>query len=263
MTLERSLVDLETKLETAEKAHKIASAGLKKAKQQAKFGQLRDLGKSLAEVRQFAKQFADEVADADTSWKFDYESYFSSGDYLRELKSVAEAKGLTLTEKDGRIHCFPMLLTLSAKDAVVLVDRKPQRNVRPYELVKLLLSIQNRPRKSNEGKLLEAVFEAYCCLGPRYQKDWSRDAEGIAPAVPLVDIHTLLTLLPGLDREYPREEFARDIHILSAHPDLRTKNGRRFTLTASTGSKASGQRLTVVDQQGRETTYVGIRFQRE
>ena len=75
-----------------------------------------------------------------------------------------------------------------------------------------------------------------------------------------MQIHELLTLLPGADRDYPKEEFARDVHLFDQATDLRTKDGRRLALPASTGTKGPAQRLTIIDQQGREMIYVGIRF---
>jgi hypothetical protein len=94
-------------------------------------------------------------------------------------------------------------------------------------------------------------------------RDWTPEVGGNGPVVPLIQIYELLTLLPGSEREYPKEEFARDIHLLDRQPDLRTKDGRRFALPAATGTKVTGQRLTVVDQQGAEKIYVGIRFDKE
>jgi hypothetical protein len=79
----------------------------------------------------------------------------------------------------------------------------------------------------------------------------------------LIKIYEILTLLPGSEREYPKEEFARDIHLLDRQPDLRTKDGRRFALPAATATKVTGQRLTIVDHQGVEKIYAGIRFDKE
>ena len=141
------------------KAAKSALAELKKAQSSAKVGQLRDLSKSLAEGRNAAKRFAEEMASADSSWKFEVEPYFAEGGYLKELLQEAERAGLRLFERDGRLYCFPMLLTLSGKDMAVMVDRKPERRLRPRELVKVLLARQKRPQRFNEQKLLETLFE--------------------------------------------------------------------------------------------------------
>src|SRR5579885_3363932 len=262
-SLEQELSALENQLAAASKAAKVALAELKKAQSGAKVGQLRDLSRSLAEGRNAAKRFAEEMASADSSWKFEVEPSFAEGGYLRELLGEAQRAGLRLFERDGRLYCFPMLLTLSAKDLAVMVDRKPERRLRPRELVRILLARQRRPQRFNEQKLLDTLFDAYCRVDRRLLRDWTPDTSGPGPVVSLVRIYELLTLLPGSEREYPKEEFARDIHLLDRQPDLRTKDGRRFTLAASTGSKNVGQRLTVVDQQGVEKIYVGIRFDKE
>ena len=144
-----------------------------------------------------------------------------------------------------------MLLTLSGKDAAVMIDRKPERRLRPRELVKILADRQKRPQRFNEQKLLETLFDAYTRLGGRFLRSWTPQAPGNGPVVPLIAIYELLTLLPGSERGYPKEEFARDILLLDRRPDLRTRDGRRFALPAATGTKIGGRRLTVIDHQGR------------
>ncbi len=263
MFLEQALSALESQLAVASKDAKSALAALKKVQSSAKVGQLRDLTKALAEGRNAAKRFAEAMASADSSWKFEIEPYFSDGGYLNELLQEAKHADLKLFERDGRVYCFPMLLTLSGKDAAVMVDRKPERRLRPRELVRVLLARQKRPQRFNEQKLLETLFDTYCRLDRHILRDWTPKTPGNGPVVPLMAIYDLLTLLPGSEREYPKEEFVRDIHLLDRKPELRTNDARRFALPAATGTKNIGQRLTVVDQQGREKTYVSIRFDKD
>jgi hypothetical protein len=262
MGLESALVDLEKQFEAAAKAAKAALAVLKKAQTSAKFGNLRDLQNQLAEARVSSARFAETVVEADQSWTFAPEPYFADGGYLQELKQEAEHAGLSLFEKDGRIYCFPMLITLSEKDSAVVINRKMERRVRPSELVKILSARQKRPQRSNARKLIDTLFEAYSFLGS-HVREWTPNSPGPGPVVPLLRIYELLTLLPSSEREYIKEEFARDIYLLDQQPELRTKDGRRFALPASTGTKTSSRHLTVIDQQGMERIYVGIRFDKE
>ncbi len=263
MSLESALIDLEKQLEAAAKAAKAAHAVLKKAQASVRVGNLRDLQNQLAEGRNSGKRFAEAMAQADESWTFAPEPYIAEGGYLRELKEEAERQGISLFEKDGRIYCFPMLLTLSEKDSAVIIDRKPERRVRPSELVKLLAARQKRPQRANTQKILETLFDAYLVLAPQVSRDWSSTSPGLGPVVQLLKIYDLLTLLPGSERDYTREEFARDIHLLDQQPDLQTKDGRRFALPASTGTKNTKSRITVIDRLGWERIYVGIRFDKE
>jgi len=263
MSLESALADLEKQLEAAAKAAKAALAVLKKAQTSASVGALRDLQNQLAEARMSSARFAETMAAADQSWTFAPEPYFAGGGYLEELKEEAERGGLSLFEKDGRIYCFPMLLTLSDKDSAVVIDRKPERRVRPGELVKLLAARQKRPQRANTQKFLETLFDAYLVLAPQIKKEWTPEFAGLGPVVELLKIYELLTPLPGSQRDYTKEEFARDIHLLDQKPETRTKDGRSFALPASTGTKNTRLRITVIDQLGWERIYVGIRFDKE
>ena len=260
MVLEQALSALEGQLEGASKDVKSALAALRKVRSSVRVGQLRDLPKTLAEGRGAAQRFAETMANADASWTFEIEPYLTDGGYLRELLQEAERAGLKLFEREGRVSCFPMLLTLSDKDTAVMIDRKPEHRLRPREMVRVLLTRQKRPQRFNEQRLLETLFDAYARLGGNMLPDWTPATPGNGPVVPLIAIYELLTLLPGSERGYPKEEFVRDIHLLDRRPDLRTKDGRGFALPAATGTKKIGQRLTVVDPEGHETTYVGIRF---
>ena len=170
LTLEQELTNLESKLEVAAKSAKSALSELKKAQVSARVGQLRDLNRSLADARNAAKRFAEDIASADSSWKFDAEPHFTNGGYLAELQREAERVGLSLFERDGRVFCFPMLLTLSGKDMAVTIDRKPERRLRPRELVKILAARQKRPQRFNEQKFLETLFEAYCLCRQEHQE---------------------------------------------------------------------------------------------
>jgi hypothetical protein len=261
-SLEQALRDLEGRLASASRAAKSALGELKRAHNGARLGRMRELNRSLSEGSAAAKRLAEEMAAA-AAWRFDVEPYLAEGGYLDELLQEADRAGLKLFERDGRIYCFPMLLTLSGKDAAVMIDRKPERRLRPRELIRILSDRQKRPQRFNEQKLLETLFDAYSRLGTRFLRNWSQQAPGPGPVVPLLAIYELLTLLPGVERSYPKEEFARDILLLDRRPDLRTRDGRRFALPAATGTKVGGRRLTVIDQQGREKTYVGIRFSKE
>jgi uncharacterized Zn finger protein (UPF0148 family) len=160
VSLESALVDLEKQLEAAAKVAKEATSVLKKAQASARLGTLRDLQNQLAEGRNAGKRFAEAMAQADESRTFALGPYFADGGYLHELKKEAERAGLSLFEKDGHIYCFPMLLTLSDKDSVVIIDREPERRVQQSVLVKLLAACQKRPQKINTQKFLETLFDS-------------------------------------------------------------------------------------------------------
>jgi hypothetical protein len=120
----------------------------------------------------------------------------SKADYERELFQAAEEAGLVLREQDGRIFSYPVLVRiLRGGDAgVVTVDKKRTRLLRPSALIAHLRELRERPPKSNSAQFLQALFETY------------RRATASRPGavVELIDLYDLMTLFPGLRREYSR-----------------------------------------------------------
>jgi hypothetical protein len=260
--LEQALVQLEAQTEAALKSAQTVQTALRKTKAAAKTGNLRDIDRALATVLATGTEFAKRLEASRESWQFEAESYFSDGRFAAELIAAAAAGGLRLFENNGRIYCYPMLLTVAAKDLALLINRKSERRVRPSALVKLLSARQKQPQKFAVAQFLETLFSVYRLLAPHYDRGWTPESSGQGPVVPLVEMHEALTLLPGAERDYPLVEFTRDVHLLDRQPDTRTNDGRRFSLPAATGTK-SGKRLTMVDEHGGEHIYVGFALSQE
>jgi hypothetical protein len=75
----------------------------------------------------------------------------------------------------------------------------------------------------------------------------------------LVDVHRVLTLLPGSARDYTRQEFARDLYLLDQSGVVDAKDGRRMTLPASAMTRSGGV-ITTVTRNGQAKVYAGISF---
>jgi hypothetical protein len=260
--LEAALQALDAELESATKSVKTTQAALRRSAAAAKVGNLREIDRGLAALRTAGTELGRRLEAAANTWTFDAEGHLESGAFTAELLAAAEAAGLRLYEKDGRLYCYPMLLAIAPRELAVLVDRKPERRVRPGALVQLLAARQKLPQRFTLAPFLEALYAAYALLAPRQASDWTPDLFGQGPVVPLLQVHETLTLLPGAAREYPLVEFTRDIHLLDRNPDARTKSGHGFTLPASTGAKG-GKGLTMVDERGGERRYVGLAMRRE
>jgi hypothetical protein len=260
--LESALVAFEAEIAAATKSLGAIKTSLGNASKAAQTGHIRDIDKALAALSTAGAEFSRRLSSAQNAWAFDAEQYLASGAFTNELVEAAAVAGLKLFERDGRIYCFPMLLSVSAKDLALLIDRKPVRQIRPSLLVKALDARQRQPQKFSAARLLETLFEAYSLVALRFDRNWGQANDGAGPVVPLIDIYEALTLLPGATGDYPIAEFTRDIYLLDRQPDTRTKDGRRFSLPNSTGSKG-GKRLTVTDDQGGERVYVGLAFHKE
>lgn len=257
------LTNLESALGDAEQQSRITSEvfakllGLVKSFQRsAGIGDLKAIHKLLDALPGQLGQ-AQQAADALRSkWEYseqEEERYFSSGDYTRELMSAARAAGLSLSEQEGVLACFPSLLKVQSRERGILIDRKLSREIRPSKLVARLAENQKRSSNFKAGPFLDSLYTTYKLLchgksGGEMQK--------------LLDIYGAWTVRPGQKREYSIQEFTREIYQLDAAGAMETSDGKKFRLDrGATGSKNRSNLLVIVNREGVECTYYGIEFQ--
>ncbi len=253
---EKSLLALDARLQEIQNLEKTVMSAIARVRTAAKFGRVGEINRGLEDISKRIRDVASAANILPDSWRFDASGYMADGRFLNDLKAAAAEQGLALFARDGRIYCFPLLLRIDANEAAVRIGGKLERRIRPRELVRLLAGMQNRPQRFREDRFLELIYRAWRFrVGPAWQ------GIGVGPAAALADIHETLTLLPGTD--YPAEEFSRDLLLLDRRPELRTRDGCRFELPASTLSKGRAKRLVVYDEHGGEHTYVGLRFVKE
>lgn len=155
-------------------------------------------------------------------------------------------------ESDDRILSYPVIVAVSAADTTLLVDKKKERRVRPSVVVRHLLALQQRPPKFKPEAFIASLAAAYDLV------TGTKGARRGAP-VKLIDVHAVLTLLPGAARDYTRQEFARDVYLLDQSGLVETKDGRQMGLPASALTRGSGV-LTTVARSGQTKVYAGISF---
>lgn len=257
--LEQTLRELDRAIDEGLKSTQKLQSALRRCAAASRSGALRDIGVAVGSAVAANGELSRKVDAVRAAGTFDFDEYFASGGYSLELLEAAQAAGLRLFDRDGRIACPPMLVTVAAKQAAVRIDRKAEKRVRPSVLVRLLAERQKRPPKFNAADFLETLWSAYTLLAPRIDRDWVPSQPGDGPAVQLAEIHGALTLLPGSARDYALAEFTRDVHLLDTQPDTRTRDGRGFRLEQASGAR-TGRRLTMVDAGGNEHLYVAIRF---
>ena len=251
-TLESALQAVERDADAAIKALGAALKAAKKAKTAAAHGQVRDLQQALEAAVGLADQATVTARDLRQGWGFDVSAWFSSGDYAKELLAAAAEAGVQAFESDDRILCFPAIVQVSAADAAVVVDKKKDRRVRPSVVVAHLAALQQRPPNFKAEAFIETLASAYDLVVA------SKRLRAGAPAK-LVDVHKVLTLLPGAARDYTRQEFARDLYLLDQKGVVDTKDGRRMSLPASALTRGGGV-LTTVARSGQTKVYAGIAF---
>jgi hypothetical protein len=192
------------------------------------------------------------VQDVRASFDFDESAYLSSGEYAKELLALAADRGLAMFEEDDRLLCYPSIVRVVPGDALVEIDRRRDRRLRPSALIGLLSAAQQRPPRFRGSQFLESLATGYELVVARTGK--KPDA-----VVRLVDIWSVLTLLPGQGKEYTRPEFARDLYLLDQSSERVTKAGKALRWHASSGTRTAGV-LTTVARTGQQQRYWGVSF---
>jgi hypothetical protein len=248
--LESSLADLEAHLGVADRALKQATGALRNALDAARKGRLRELPKLLAAVGETARGFADRAVEAERSWSFPVETHLSSHEYLAEVQRLADDSGLgNVRVVDGQLFSYPLIVKVDARDVSLKLGKKVHRELRPSHLVRRLQEARSHPVKENLGPVLQMIEKAYL-----------RITHGeTGKAVPISDVHELLTLLPGTDKQYTQLDFVADIYRLDRNGPHVTTSGRRLDLPASTSARG-GRGTRFITESGEEKLYSSIRF---
>jgi hypothetical protein len=260
ITIEGQIAQLDLLLAEGEKQAKAVLKRIQGLRKRAASGELGPIPAALEQIPQQTVILNDLIEATRAALTYDTAGALADGSYLAELKAEASARNVVLTERDGRLSAFPLMLKLEPRSGAVRVGRKLERQIRPSALIETLRKAQISSR-FDAARFLDQVFRAYEFLARIDQPKWDAKAMGDGPVVQLADIHAILTLLPIAAGDYAREEFACDLLRLDREPDTRTR-GMRFSLPASTGSKGRS-RLNVFDETGEERVFVGIRFSRD
>lgn len=259
-SFESQVAILDQRLAETEKHVKSLLGRVRAMRTKANVGEFAQVVGLFEPVPRQIEQLEASVKAARDAFTYDSAQALADGSYLGELRAEAAAHDLVLTERDGRLTAFPLLLKFDAKAGGIRIGRKLERRLRPAVVVRILRKAQSTSR-FDAVRFLQQLFNAYTYLAPVAQSGWRVDHAGAGPIVALNDIHALLTVLPVASADYAREEFACDLLRLDRAPDTLTSTGHRFSLPASTGSKGRN-RLTMYDEAGTERVFVGIQFSR-
>jgi hypothetical protein len=252
-TLEETLAATERAVEGALRSAAAVTRELRKALSGAKNGQVREARRALAAAQAATTALADETRALSEGFDPDEQAYLASGGYVKELLAVAQVRGVRVFEEDDRLLCYPSLLRVLPADAAVEIDRVRERRIRPSVLVELLARTQDRAPRFKAEAFLDSLRAGYeLVVASEGKKD-----DGV---VRLVDIWSVLTMLPGQRGQYSKQEFARDLYLLDQSGITRTaRSSRDLRWSASTGTKGSGVLVTVA-RSGQRQHYWGVSF---
>ncbi len=248
--LETALASIEADADATIKSLNTALKEAKKVKGAASVGHLRQLRQALHAATEQADEAAAAVRDLEAAWTFDEEHHFTSGAFTKEVLALAADEGVSVFESDERLLSYPAIVQVSAADTTVVIDKKKDARVRPTVLVRTLKALQTRAPKFKAEAFLEALATGYDLVVAKRK---------LVPgtAAKLVDVYSVLTLLPGANRDYTKQEFARDLYLLDQSGITITKDQRTLSLPASALTRGSGVLVTVA-RSGQEKVYAGI-----
>lgn len=250
--LESTLSTTEERAAAALKTAAAVTRELRKAKAGAASGQMRELRRAIGAAAGLVDDLSAAVAQVRTSCEFDEETYLASGEYGKELLDLAAERGVAMFEEDERLLCYPSLVRVIASDALVEIDRRRERRLRPSVVIDLLAAAQQRPPRFKPEPFLESLEGGYELV---VAKDGKR-ADAVAR---LIDVWAALTLLPSQAKDYTKPEFARDLYLLDQSGVQKTRAGRILRWHASSGTRTSGV-LTTVARSGQQQRYWGVSF---
>ena len=234
---------------------------IKQMQKAAQQGNIAALKKSIERLKETIGIVQTEVQNAGNAWMMteDEEEAHLANDYTAELQEIGGQHGLQLFERDGAVVSYPSKLVVIPKEKAVRLDGKKVSTIRPSYLVKLLLANQQKKTRSNSAQFIESLYKVYSQItGSNNSKTML--IPGAESVVTLATIYEVLTALPGLNREYDRMDFARDLYFLD-HSEVReTRNGSKIKLDASTGAKTGRGTFVFVDQNGADQKYHSIQF---
>jgi len=251
-TLEDTLAAAERAVDSALRSAAAVTRELRKALAGARNGQIRDARKALAGAQAAAAALGAETRALSDGFDPREQEYLASG-YVKELLAAAEARGVKIFEEEDRLLCYPSVVRVLPGEAAVEIDRVRERRIRPSVLVEMLARTQERAPRFKAEAFLDSLRAGYELVVASERKK----PDGV---VRLVDIWSVLTMLPGQRGQYSKQEFARDLYLLDQSGVTRTaRNSRTLRWSASTGTKGSGVLITVA-RDGQRQQYWGISF---
>ena len=254
--LEKALAKTESDVNTTLKAAASVVSSLKKFRIAIGTGNLREVNKIIESSEQAIAALKQQFINTKEGWNFDSENYISSRAFPEEILQTAREMNVKIFEQDERLYCYPFLISILPNEMSVKIDKQKERRVRPSVLVSHLKSLQNKPVRFKSEMFMEGLFSAYEAL----IRGRGRDHAGEGIVIPLLEIYKLLTIMPGLSKEYSQQEFARDLYLLDQCGIK--KKGFVISLPASTGTKSIKSTIKVITQEGSEKKYYGISFSR-
>ena len=265
-TFEQAFSDTERAADSALKSAGAVNRHARALARAAKAGNIAAVKRAQADLDEAMKALRQEVDNANSVWPFqeDEEERYLQDGYADELIAAAQDAGLDIYKQDAALISYPSIVRILPGDRAIRIDRKLERGIRPSHLAETLLKNQRKRSGFSPARFLESLYAVYSDIVS--ESESNKGMIGLSSrTVRLARIYRLLTALPGVSREYGRNDFARDLYAIETEGPRVTRRGYRVDFPSSTGTR--GPRATdlfeFIDPDGQRITYYGIRFREE
>jgi len=258
-SLEEALKNTESLVDATVKAAAVAMKAIKRVRAATQTGNVRELPKTIEGAEQALDALSNQFLMAKQTWNFDEGAYLSSRHFVSEVIDAAKETGVKIFEQDEMLYCYPFLIRVLPDEQTVMIDKAKERRLRPSVLANHLKQLQSKPVRFKSEAFLESLHSAYSdYLIDRKTTTKGRRQDG--KPVRLTKVYKLFTLLPGLTRDYSKQEFARDLYLLDESRVTTTRDGYVITLHSPRGTEPDHQVFRIVTKDGSLKRYWGISF---
>lgn len=252
-TLEGACQDTEQAATVAGKAGLNLSRAARAVQRAACAGDTSKIRKALESLDAELAVVIETTRAARASWQYsdDEITNYLESSFATELMAAAQKEGLRLERLEDHLSAFPVIVQVLAKQRAVRLGKVKSSSLRPRNLV-AEIKRRHRAAGTKPEQFIEILYRCYSHLV----------GDKIGKGVELLDIYSMLTILPEAKRSYQEEEFGRDLFLLESSSTRRTQKGARVEFPAATGTRGS-KSILVVAPDGARKRYFGLRFVQE
>jgi hypothetical protein len=256
LTLESSLESTRAAAEAVRKATNSLSLTLKQAIDATSVGDLRIIRKAQDKAAQLLSDVTARLGELHATSRFYEGDYLSDGRYAAELNKVAAELGVLLVPRGDRLYSPPYEIRILANERAVMVGKQRIDKLRPSVLIEEIRRLQTKTVRLKPEEFLDVLRNGFIHVIAR-----SADVAERRRVIPVVEIYELLTILPGVSKDYTIDDFARDLYLLDRSGIAQTKRSKGGVLNfiASSGTRSS-KVLTIMTEEGLEQKYYAISF---
>lgn len=250
MALEEVLQEQEESVDALLRAANKYVGALKAWKKACQIGHIGNMQKAAAMAEELSGTLPETTGETRSGWQFDARAYLESGEWRRELQTVAESRfSLRTLEDEETLISSPVTVRAQPARNALALGKTLWPALRPRVVAGELKRLRDRTANANSQEFAESLFAVCQRLGG---KD--------SPAARFRDIYDLFCLTPGYKKENPPAAFGQQIYALHRSDVRATRGGRKFEIEYATGNAKERDIFTVIAEDGRPVRYYSIWF---